>query len=154
MKTKAQQGFTLIELMIVIAIIGILAAVAVPAYKDYTTRAHVSELLGVADAAKTSIAEFAQSQGHWPSAAASAGLFATATSYAIKGLERMTPGGSTVVLKTTGSWEPSLAGKFLAFQGHLNATNQTITWSCSPAGTATAANPTDIQPKYLPAICR
>jgi type IV pilus assembly protein PilA len=63
MLKKVQQGFTLIELMIVVAIIGILAAIAIPAYQDYTVRAKVTEGLNLADSAKTSVAEGFQSNG-------------------------------------------------------------------------------------------
>lgn len=66
---KVQQGFTLIELMIVVAIIGILAAVAIPSYQDYTKRAHVSEGLSLAAAAKTGVSEYYGSMGAWPTAA-------------------------------------------------------------------------------------
>src|SRR5690606_1505696 len=74
---KIQQGFTLIELMIVIAILGILMAIAIPAYQDYTVRAKVSEGLNVAGAAKLAVAETFQTNGGWPSTTtgnASAGL--------------------------------------------------------------------------------
>ena len=63
---KVQQGFTLIELMIVVAIIGILAAVAIPSYQDYTKRAHVSEGMALAGAAKTGVAEYYSSEGTYP----------------------------------------------------------------------------------------
>lgn len=69
MKT-IQKGFTLIELMIVVAIIGILAAIAIPAYQDYTQRAQVGEAMTLVSAAKTAIAEFAQTNGSYPDAAA------------------------------------------------------------------------------------
>ena len=65
---KAQQGFTLIELMIVVAIVGILAAIAIPAYQDYVARSQVSEGVATAGAVKTGITEFYQSQGEFPSA--------------------------------------------------------------------------------------
>ncbi|MGZ5036893.1 MAG: pilin, partial [Usitatibacter sp.] len=63
---KVQQGFTLIELMIVVAIIGILAAIAIPAYQDYTIRAKVTELINAAGVCKTSVAEYYQTKGAMP----------------------------------------------------------------------------------------
>jgi type IV pilus assembly protein PilA len=68
MMRNKQQGFTLIELMIVIAIIGILAAIAIPQYQDYVTRSKLTEGLNLAATAKTAIAETYQSMGHWPAA--------------------------------------------------------------------------------------
>ena len=71
---KVQQGFTLIELMIVVAIIGILAAVAIPAYQDYTKRANVTEGLGLASATKTAVVEHFNVKGYMPTNIASAGI--------------------------------------------------------------------------------
>ena len=82
MKRTMQKGFTLIELMIVVAIIGILAAIALPAYQDYTKRTHVSEGLTLAGGAKASVTEYYSSQGKFPSNNSSAGL---ATNTDIKG---------------------------------------------------------------------
>ena len=76
MKRTMQKGFTLIELMIVVAIIGILAAIALPAYQDYTKRTHVSEGLTLAGGAKASVTEYYSSQGKFPSNNSSAGLAA------------------------------------------------------------------------------
>ncbi len=71
---KAQQGFTLIELMIVVAIIGILASIAIPAYQDYIRRTHVSEGLSLASGAKTSVSEYFMSSGVFPTSNTEAGL--------------------------------------------------------------------------------
>src|SRR5210317_654063 len=73
-RMKKQQGFTLIELMIVVAIIGILAAIAIPAYQDYTIRAQVSEGLNLASGAKAAVTEYFQDQGIAPADNATAGL--------------------------------------------------------------------------------
>jgi prepilin-type N-terminal cleavage/methylation domain-containing protein len=113
---KVQQGFTLIELMIVVAIIGILAAVAIPSYQDYTKRAHVSEGFGLAGAAKTSVSEYYASEGTWPTDNTTAGLAVAAsiTGNAVSGVavatgiitityntKVSTPAGSTVALTPT-----------------------------------------------------
>src|SRR4030066_415725 len=80
---RLQQGFTLIELMIVVAIIGILAAVAIPSYQDYTKRAHVSEGLQLAGGVKTGVGGFYGANGTWPSNNTSAGASLTITGNAV-----------------------------------------------------------------------
>ncbi len=142
--TRNQQGFTLIELMIVIAIIGILAAIAIPAYQDYTVRAKVTEGLNLAGGAKTAVAETYQSNGKFPITNASAGL-APSASITGKYVASVAVGASGVITATFGT---NLGGNPTANSTTLiltpTATSGSITWKCS----GTAAN------KYLPANCR
>ncbi|NVJ51140.1 MAG: pilin [Gammaproteobacteria bacterium] len=136
---KVNSGFTLIELMIVVAIIGILAAIALPAYQDYTKRSHVSEGLTLAASAKTAVTEYFSSEGAFPADNAAAGLAAAAqitgnavTSVAVvNGVITVTynakvENGNTIVLT------PATAGG-------------SIGWSCT-GGT--------VDTKYRPANCR
>ena len=94
-----QHGFTLIELMIVVAIIGILAAVAIPAYQDYTRRAYISEALVAAAAAKTAVQEYHAANGSWPNSNASAGLAAADQHQgnAMQRLEIIASGGVSLI---------------------------------------------------------
>ena len=140
---RVQQGFTLIELMIVVAIIGILAAVAIPAYQDYTIRAKVTEGIGIAAAAKTSVSEFYTSQGHMP-AAGSEGYATTVTNYvsgATYTYNTPTTADITIAFKAIGG--SVTAGQTIIFSGTGSATG--VTWVCN-TGTLAA--------KYRPANCR
>jgi type IV pilus assembly protein PilA len=134
-----QKGFTLIELMIVVAIIGILAAVALPAYQDYTIRAKVSELILAASSARTAIAEKLQSD---PSATSSMGVGVT-----INVVGKIA--GATVsdvgIITVTGSNTSSSTGAAVTITvtPSANTDTGTITWSC--AGTPA---------RYMPATCR
>ena len=138
MKTM-QKGFTLIELMIVVAIIGILAAVALPAYQDYTIRAKVSELLLAASGARTSIAEKFQTD---PSSAASAGVGITIPAVGKIDTANVNDGGTITVTGSTASSSVG-AGVTVTMTPTFSTATGTITWSC--VGTPS---------KYLPATCR
>jgi len=144
---KIQQGFTLIELMIVVAIIGILAAIAIPAYQDYIIRAKVSEPMIFADAAKISITEFYQSQGHMPANASSAGINVSATTKYISAVAFNRT--SDTVADVTISLAAAAVGTAGNIQllGTANAGTGIVDWVCNGAGTTVA-------PKYRPANCR
>ncbi len=162
---KVQQGFTLIELMIVVAIIGILAAVAIPAYQDYTIRAQVTEGLVMASEAKTSIAEFNSARGRLPSSAVSAGVAATAdiTGNYITGLA---VGDSGLITITYGNKaNANIATKAVALGPQHNAAGGLV-WICGNAsepttGTLTGGvaaadinSATTVEAKYMPVDCR
>ncbi len=142
-----QKGFTLIELMIVVAIIAILAAIAIPAYQDYLIRAEVSEGAVLGSAAETSLAEFYQNTGHFPSVLASSGL---ATPASVKGKYVVSVDGTGtpgVILATFGGTQvnSALSGSVLALSAITSG--GTVSWSCNVGATTVAA-------KYLPTSCR
>lgn len=134
---KKQQGFTLIELMIVVAIIGILAAIAIPAYQDYTRRAQVSEGLSLAAGVKTAVAETFQESGVWPAANVDAGLGAPNT-IAGNYVTGVAVAGQVVTI----TYGAPVNGTLL-----LTAADNggSITWTCA-GGT--------VDPKFLPGSCR
>ena len=153
---KKQSGFTLIELMIVVAIIGILAAVAIPAYQDYTIRAKLTEAIGFASAAKTSVSEYYTSQGSMPSGAAEAGLSSTGAyagavlnglTYHDGGAANGNVGTITLSLKKVGG--DITTGQKFKYVGTGSSTG--VTWACSSGDNANASK---VKTKYLPANCR
>jgi len=147
MTKTAQKGFTLIELMIVIAIIGILAAIALPAYQDYTIRSKVSELVVKADGCKTSVAEYYQSQNAWPLSETVAGCTATATIWA--GALTVAPGGTGVRITVPAQAATGTTGNFILEGKTPTTAGDPIEWTCN--NTVTTGN---IPSKYLPANCR
>jgi type IV pilus assembly protein PilA len=138
---KFQHGFTLIELMIVVAIIAILAAIALPAYQDYVARAQVSEGLGLATSAKVAIASYYGDYGQFPTNNAAAGMSSAAS---IKGKYV-----SSVTIDGTGrirvAFDPAnasakISGETLTLQVQDN--NGSLSWQCA-----------GLPGKYLPASC-
>jgi len=140
MMKRAQRGFTLIELMIVVAIIGILAAVALPAYQDYTTRAKVSEVVVMSEPAKLAVSETASSLGALGSVTASNSgyAFPGATKY----VTNVAITGSTGVVTVT-SIVPNATGSVILTPTDVGSGQ--LKWACTASGIAS---------KYLPSECR
>ncbi len=146
---KNQKGFTLIELMIVVAIIGILAAIAIPAYQDYIARAQVSEAVQLLAGGKTPMAEFYSDKGVWPTAALSVMGNVGPGKYT-QSIALST--GSTLTAPTailTATMKPAGINKNLFGKNiDMKTTDGGATWACS-TGTTSA-----IDTKYLPGACK
>ena len=157
-----QKGFTLIELMIVIAIIGILAVIALPAYQDYTARAQVSEAISLMEGQKSAVVEYYADKGAWPTSNTQAGI---ADKGSIKGkyvdeVEIEANGVITAKMKAadvnneikgkTVSLTPTATTTTAAANGQPSTTtgNGSFTWTCKPGAT------NGVDPKFLPSSCR
>ena len=165
MYKSLQKGFTLIELMIVVAIIGILAAIAIPAYQDYLIRSQVSEGLTMAAASKVSVAEFYANRGVWPADNAEAGL---GSSTDIQGKYvtaiLVADGGITVTFGNEAN-VANLATQTVGLTPGASV-NGDVIWRCGPPTGSSTADPagwgsdigtaatTSIAGKYLPSSCR
>jgi type IV pilus assembly protein PilA len=134
-----QKGFTLIELMIVVAIIGILAAIAIPAYSDYTKRAKVTELVTAGSACKASVSEYFQSQGSFPGSLTAAGCSSTATDK----ISSITLTGNGLI--TVASNIAGVTGNYVLLPTETVANSGVLEWSCTTS---------TIEAKYRPANCR
>jgi type IV pilus assembly protein PilA len=150
---KAQQGFTLIELMIVVAIVGILAALALPAYQDYVVRSKVSEGLARLAEAKTSVAEYYSANSQittFPGTAASLGINEAGNHY-VRNLSWVGGAANTakVVMTMAGTADAKVAGKQVEMLVQSTA-NGMITWKCRVGTTSGSELPS----KYTPGSCR
>ena len=144
---NTQKGFTLIELMIVVAIIAILAAIAIPAYQDYLIRTQVSEGAVLTDGAKTAVAEYYSNTGAFPPSNLSAGLPSNPASIAGKYVASVTIASTgKITALFGGASNAKISGKDFVLSPIVNGGS--IAWSCLPSGG------TNIDMKYLPTSCR
>ena len=138
-----QKGFTLIELMIVVAIIGILAAIALPAYQDYTARAQMSEAMVLADGQKGAVTEYYADKGVFPGSNASAGI-ANASDISGKYVQQVGVSGAGVITASmrTSNVAAGISGVSLTLTP--TAGSGSVSWACTSSASA----------KYIPAACR
>ncbi|HHY5230479.1 TPA: pilin [Neisseria meningitidis] len=156
-----QKGFTLIELMIVIAIVGILAAVALPAYQDYTARAQVSEAILLAEGQKSAVTEYYLNHGIWPKNNTSAGVASSATDIKGKYVQSVTVANGVVTAQMASSGvNKEIQGRKLSLWAKRQ--NGSVKWFCGQPVERNAADADDvaadgndkIDTKHLPSTCR
>lgn len=166
---KVQQGFTLIELMIVVAIIGILAAIAIPAYQDYTIRAQVSEGMTLAASAKAAVAEAFANDGEAPALRVDAGMTVPITDTSGNYVESMAVNDGTITITYGNEVNQVVDGETLSLTPY-ESPDLSVVWRCgdAPAPNATALMGTagggnvavyvppsaGLLPKYRPSACR
>jgi type IV pilus assembly protein PilA len=164
MLKQIQKGFTLIELMIVVAIIGILAAIAIPAYQDYTIRAQVTEGLNLAAPVKTAIAEYYANNGTWPAGlignAPNLGYTASPSGKYVSGIALGALTGQIQITYTGSQANALLAATPLLDLNPGVSPSGDIIWVCgahaAPVGLATPppGDTSTVKDKYLPSNCR
>ncbi|HFC7479829.1 TPA: pilin [Neisseria meningitidis] len=160
-----QKGFTLIELMIVIAIVGILAAVALPAYQDYTARAQVSEAILLAEGQKSAVTEYYLNHGEWPANNSSAGVASVSTDIKGKYVQKVeVKNGVVTATMLSSGVNKEIQGKKLSLWAKRQ--NGSVKWFCGqPVTRNDTATATDdvkadtaangkIDTKHLPSTCR
>jgi type IV pilus assembly protein PilA len=163
--TKLQKGFTLIELMIVVAIIGILAAIAIPAYQDYTVRAQVSEGMNLAAAAKAAVAETFLNRGTAPVNRTAAGMSANVTDTSGKYVDQVAVTNGTITIRYANEANAAINQRTLELVPYVTPDNS-VAWRCGaapvPGGTTIMTGAaytggtlvTGALTRYLPAACR
>ncbi len=156
MKKQLQKGFTLIELMIVVAIIGILASIALPAYQDYIIRSQVTEGPTLANGVKTALTETFSDRGAWPANNAAVGIDDTIEGSYVSGVTSAL--GVITVTYGNKANAASLAGNVLTLRP-ATSDNGDVSWVCGtsavPGGTAVVgADATTVLAKHLPSSCR
>ncbi|MES0873757.1 pilin [Sinimarinibacterium thermocellulolyticum] len=152
---NGDEGFTLIEMMIVMAIIGVLAAVAIPAYQLYLVRTQVAEGISLASGLKTAVGDYRAERGVLPANIADVAMSSSVTGAYVT---RVSIDNGVVNIEYGNRASAHLAGRVLSIRPAINEAND-ISWICgyapAPAGmTVSGVNTTDVEARYLPGACR